>query len=518
MFASSFKIFDLLVIFFYFAAIGGMGYYFSRRPKTTSNYFLGGNHLPAWAIGLSMVATSISSVTFIALPAAAYALDWRQLVPHLANPLVAIIAIWLLVPFFRKNAQTSAFEYIEKRFGTLARLYTAFMFLLGQSIRLGSILYLITIPVHLITGISPFWIMAITGGFVAMYTILGGIEAVVWTDVVQALVLYFGGLVALYTMIQGIEGGFSGMVSVATEHHKFGLGPLHWDPSERTFWALLIVGVTQWTLGYTGDQNVIQRYLAAKNTKEARKATILCAFLSLPTWAFFFLIGTALYVYYLQNPDPAIANLQSDAVMPQFIIDKIPTGLSGLVIAGVLSAAMSSLSSSLNSFATVATVDFVRPYFLKNRTDAYYAWVARALTLVASALMFLIAFAFTFIEKESFFDLSMKIMGLLGGVVLSFFVLGIFAPKVQKKPLWQAFSVAIFLNFYLLGIELKWVDNYLPFSIHPYWVMALVNAVMIVLALILAIFQQPKKPTPDSLSIFGRQTNNPLPTSPIHRE
>ncbi len=499
----TFRLLDIVVLLTYFAAIGGMGYYFSRRPKTTANYFLGGNHLPAWAIGLSMIATSISSVTFIALPAAAYALDWRQLVPNMANPIIAIFAIWLLIPFFRRTAQTSAFEYVEKRFGTTARLYTAFMFLVGQAIRLGSILFLIAIPINLITGIPTIWIMLITGGFVAIYTILGGIEAVVWTDVVQAFVLYFGGAVALYVMIQQIDGGLFGMVSAAHADKKFSLGPTHWDPNERTLWALLIVGITQWTFGYSADQNVIQRYLAAKNLREARKATILCAFLSLPTWAFFFLLGTALYVFYQQNPDPMIVGMQTDAVFPRFILDHIPVGLSGLVIAGVLSAAMSSLSSSLNSFATVATIDFFKPYIVKNKSDAFYAWSARGLTLLAALLMFTIAFAFTYADKESFFDLSMKIMGLIGGVVVSFFVLGFFAPIVHKRPLWQAFSVAILLNFYLLGVQLGWIHNLLPFQVHPYWVMSLVNAVMILLALILALLQPRKDQIAPGMTVFN---------------
>ncbi|MDQ8192916.1 sodium/solute symporter [Coraliomargarita sp. SDUM461004] len=513
MLESNFRLIDIIVLVCYFTAIGGMGYYFSRRPKTTANYFLGGNHLPAWAIGLSMVATSISSVTFIALPAAAYALDWRQLVPNMANPIIAILAIWLLIPFFRRTAQTSAFEYIEKRFGSTARLYTAFMFLVGQSIRLGSILYLIAIPINLITGVPTFWIMLITGGFVATYTIIGGIEAVVWTDVVQAFVLYFGGAVALYVMIRQIDGGLFGMINAANIDNKFSLGPTHWAPSERTIWALIIVGLTQWIFGYSADQNVIQRYLAAKNLREARKATILCALLSLPTWAFFFLLGTALYVFYQQNPEPVITALQTDAIFPQFILDHIPVGLSGLVIAGVLSAAMSSLSSSLNSFSTVATIDFLKPYLIKDKSDEFYAWSARALTLVAAALMFTIAFAFTFADKESFFDLSMKITGLIGGVVVSFFVLGFFAPIVHKKPLWQAFTIAISFNFYLLAVQLDWIKSLLPFHIHPYWVMALVNALMISLALIFALLQPRKTQIEDGLTIFSsdKAPNTKLP-------
>jgi SSS family solute:Na+ symporter len=494
---------DAVVAALYFAGILGIGIHSARRPKSTENYFLGGHHLPSWAIGLSMLATSISSVTFIALPAAAFALDWRQLVPNLLNPVIAVLAIWLLVPFFRKNARATAFEYLERRFGIGAKNYSAFMFLAMQVLRLGSILYLVTLPLNMITGIDPFWIMLVVGGFTAVYTIIGGLEAVVWTDVVQAVVLYAGGVVCLVVMLQAIDGGWLSIIALAADDNKFGLGPMNWDMSERTFWVMVIFGITTWVNGFTADQNVVQRYLAAKSTAEARKATALCAIMSLPTWAFFFLIGTVLYVFYQTHSNAHVEGLEADAILPYFVISQLPPGVRGLVVAGILSAAMSSISSSLNSFSTVATMDFFKVYVIKGRADSYYALVARYLTALAAGLMFAAAIWLYYTPKESYQDLFMQIFSLAGGVVVGFFILGIFFPVVHRRAVWQAFTAALALNLYFLGVQLGWFENILPVQIHPYLVGSLANGVMIVLALVLSAWQPPRETTDlKGLTIF----------------
>lgn len=495
---------DIGIMLLFFVTMTGMGIYFAKRTKTTAAYFLGNNSIPAWAIGLSMVSTSISSVTFLAFPAAAFVLDWRQIVPNLTNPLVAIVAIWLFVPFFRHTAKTSAFEYLHARYGSGARLYGSVMFLVGQALRLGAILYLLVIPIEMITGISPFWIILLTGSFSAIYTILGGMEASVWTDVVQAIVLYLGGAATLIVMLTGIPGGITELFQVAGQENKFSLGPMNWDVSERTFWTMLILGVTTWVYGYAADQNMVQRYLAAKSTREARKATLLCAVMSLPTWLFFFFLGTCLFVYYTVRPDPAVAQLPADYVFPHFIMTQLPSGLSGLVIAGVLSAAMGSLSSSLNAFATVSTVDILKPYVIKGRSDRFYAVLGRVMTAVGTILMFAIGYGFLYAEKESFLDLSLKINGLLSGVVVCFFLLGFFAPRVNRRVIWQAFWVAIVLNAYLLGVELEVIPNFLRLNIHPYWVSAFVITVMISLALTLAWIQRTTPDKSKRLTIFSK--------------
>jgi SSS family solute:Na+ symporter len=493
---------DIVIMLLFFASMGLMGVHFARRTKTTRSYFLG-NNIPAWAIGLSMLGTSISSVTFLAFPAAAFVLDWRQVVPNLTNPFFAIIAVVLFVPFFRNTAKTTAFEYLQKRFGSGARLYAAILFLVAQSLRLGSILYLLVIPLEIITGMPPLWIILITGGLAAVYTIMGGMAASIWTDVVQAFILYIGGLVALLVMIADIPGGLGTIIQTGREHDKFSLGPMAWDVSGRTFWTMLILGLSTWVIGFVGDQNVVQRYLAARSTREAQKATLLCAAMSLPTWLFFFFLGTCLFVYYTVLPNAAVAAMPPDRVFPYFIMSRLPAGLSGLVIAGVLSAAMGSLSSSLNAFATVSLVDIVQPYMLKNRGDRFYTLLARVLTGVATLVMFAISLGFFYADKESFLDLSLKLSGLLGGVTVCFFMLGFFAPRVNRRVLWQAFSAAFALNIYLALVEWKVLPNVLRLHVHPYWVGTFVIWVMIILAVILAWVQKTPPEQRPGLTLIG---------------
>ena len=189
-----FRLWDLFAVIFYLAGMAGMGIYFARKNTSTEAYFLGNRSFPGWAIGISMLGTSISSVTFLAIPAAAYVLDYRQAVTNLALPFVAVIALVFFIPLFRQGVTTSAFEYLEKRYGIVIRSYAALSFLVLQVVRLAMILYLVAIPVEGMLGIPILWIIIAGGVVVSLYTVFGGIEAVVWTDVVHTFILLVGGL------------------------------------------------------------------------------------------------------------------------------------------------------------------------------------------------------------------------------------------------------------------------------------------------------------------------------------
>jgi SSS family solute:Na+ symporter len=484
--APGISILDFVIMAVYFAGMAWIGWHFSRRSGTTEGYFLGGHRLPSWAIGMSMLATSISSITFLAFPAAAYALDWRMSVSALVTPIIAILGMWLFIPFFRNQARTTAFEYLFSRFGAGSQFYGAITFLLAQSLRMGSILYLMVLPISMITGWDPILIMLFVGVFVALYTIFGGMSAVVWTDVVQAFTLYIGGAAAILVMALAVPGGLGEMVSVAAAHDKFSLGPMDWRPDERTFWVLLIVAITNNLYTYSADQTVVQRYLAASSMREARKATLVSALLALPTWVFFFFMGSCLFAFYTILPDPAVAGMEADRVFPYFIVTQMPVGMTGLVIAGVLAAAMSTLSSSLNSFSTVLTMDVIKPYVWKCGSDGGYARLAKALTTVAATIMLGIAVLLLRADMESLLDTMYRMTAIIGGVLLAFFMLAFFAPKVRSPIIWYAFAVALTLNAYLVLVQAEMLPNALPFRVHAYWVQPIVNVVMIVLALLLS--------------------------------
>lgn len=494
---------DLAIIVVYFLAMIGIGVAFSKKARTTEGYFLGDHSAPSWVLGLSMIAAKISSVTFLALPAAAFALDWRLFVPNLAIIPVALLAVWILVPFFRTAAKATAFEYLNARFGSSARLYGSLIFLLGQMLRLGSIIYLVTIPVQMFSGLPTWAVMLAVGGFCTFYTILGGLQAVIWTDAIQAIILYIGGISAFAVMIAGVPGGLPEMFRVAMENDKFSFGEMRWDFNERTFPTMFLIGLVVWINSYTSDQVLIQRYLAARDLRQARMAGWSSAFLCLPTWAFFFLLGTALFVFYRFVPDPEVAALSADSVFPHFILTKMPHGLSGLVIAGVLAAAMGSISAALNAFGTVATVDIVRPYLLKGKSDRFYTVLAKLLTGLAALLMLLLGHVFAHTAKESWLDLQNQILGLIGGVVPVFFILGLFAARVSRRVVWQAFIVALALNAYLVLVEFRVISPVLGFQVHPYWVQSVVAVVMIAVALLLAKLQKTTAERRPGLTIYA---------------
>jgi len=487
-----FRPLDASAILIYLFGIAAVGIYFSRKNRTTEDYFLGNRSFPGWAVGLSMVGTSISSVTFLALPAAAFVLDWRQAVPSMMLPLVAVVTITVFIPFFRRANLTSAFEYLEDRFGPLARLYGAISFIILQMIRLGTILYLVSIPINLLTGFPIFWVIVVGGVFIAFYTVAGGIEAVIWTDVVQTVVLILGGAICCALIVFRLPGGVEEIISVGQAEGKFSLGPMHWNPGERTFPTMLILGVYWWLAEYSSNQNVIQRYAASASTREARKATAICALLSVPTWLFFFFLGTSIFVFYLAFPDERVLSMEADQVFPYFILTQIPSGIAGLVIASALAAAMSSLDSSINAIATVTVIDIVKRYLIKRRSDAYYLRAARWLSALSAALMIAFALLFWKLPKESMVDLNTIVTVVFGGCICGWFLLGFFSTRVDYVSSLAALLLAILFNFYLMLNALKVLPESLALDVHSYWVGVLVNVLFVAAAFLISWIR--KKP------------------------
>jgi SSS family solute:Na+ symporter len=467
---------DIAAVVLYLAAMVAAGIYFARRNKTTDAYFVGNRGFSGWVLGLSMLGTIVSSATFLALPAAAFVLDWRQLSVNLVLPLVAVVAVLIFIPFFRSGNLISAFEYLGRRYGTVPRLYGTCSFIMLQLIRMAQILFLVSLPIQFLTGAPITVVIAAAGIFIAFYTIAGGIEAVVWTDFIQTIILIGGGVLCFVCIVVDLPGGFSQVVQTGMAQDKFSLGSFDWDLGERTFWTVLILGVINWLAIYSGDQNMVQRYAAARSTREARKATILYSAIALPMWTMFFFVGTALFVYYQASPDPAIADLEADQVLPYFILTQVPAGLAGIVIAAVMAAAMSSLDSGINAISTVVVVDLLKPFLAKGRTDRFYLRAARIIAGGVAVVVVIGAIAFSRIEKESMNDLSLIVTSVFGGCLMGLFLLGFFTRRVDGTSAMIAMGVAILFNVYLgLGL-LELLPEGLTLGVHSYWVGALVNA------------------------------------------
>lgn len=473
---------DVGVIVVYLLGVAALSVWCSTRNTSTEAYFLGNRSLPVWAVALSMVGTSISSVTFLALPAAAFALDWRMIVPNLMLPFVAVLAIVVFIPFFRRGRATTAFEYLEQRYGPIARLYGAASFIALQMIRLGAILYLVSLPVSFALGAPIPWVIVLGGLFVVLYTAFGGIEADVWTDVVQTIVLWLGGIVSMAVILFAMPDGLGDVFTIGVAHDKFHFGDFEFDLGRRTFWTMAILGLVSWLGGYVSDQTVVQRYLAVGSTRQARQAAAWTAVLSVPTWAFFFFIGSCLFAYYTVHPDPAVAGLEADQVFPHFLLTQVPTGLTGLIIAAVVAAAMSSLDSGINSISTVSISDILRRHLMPGRSDRFYLKLAKALSLTVGLMMIGAALVFHVIPQESIVNATLIVGSLFGGGLIGLYMLGFFTTRVTYRPAMIALGLAVLVNLYLMLNTAGWLPAAVELPIHAYWVGVLVNALFIAAA------------------------------------
>ena len=466
---------DFIVMLVYLAATAGLAVWFSRRNKDTETYFVGNRGFAGWALGLSMLGTIVSSATFLALPAAAYVLDWRQLAVNLALPFVAVLAVLVFVPMFRHGRMTTAFEYLGLRYGRTPRLYGTASFIVMQVIRSAQVLFLMALPIQFMTGLPIRTVIVATGLFVAFYTVVGGITAVIWTTVVQTVVMLVGGLVCVAYVVSALPGGLAEVVEVGMAHQKFSFGSMEWDLTQRTFWTVALLGVVNWMAIYGGDQNMVQRYVSARSTGEAKKAVVVYTALALPIWTLFFFVGTSLFAFYHAFPDAKVAGLAADEVLPYFILNRIPDGLSGLIIAAIVAAAMSTLGACINAVSTVTVVDLLKPFLTRDRSDRFHLIAALVVAALASGFIIVVALFFTAIPKESMNDISLIVTSVFGGCLMGLFMLGFFTRRVDGFAANCALVAAVALNVYLgLGaLGLLPVSARLP--IHSYWVGALVN-------------------------------------------
>jgi SSS family solute:Na+ symporter len=418
------------VLIVYLAGLVGMGFYFSRREKSTADFFLGGRRVPAWAAGVSIFGTQLSAITFLAIPAKTYATDWLYFIQNLGIVAIAPVVVCLYLPFFRRLNVTTAYEYLEHRFNLGLRLFGSASFVAFQLARMGIVMFLPALALSAVTGMDIRACILVMGVLCTLYTVLGGIEAVIWTDVLQVFVLLGGAVVALGIVITGVDGGLAEILTLASNQHKLRMVDLSWDWTGPAIGVILLGAVFNNLVPYTTDQAVVQRYLTTRDERRAARAVWIGAWLSVPASLVFFFMGTALFAFYTSHPDrlnPAGAN---DQVFAWFIIQELPAGVAGLVIAGVFAAAMSSLDSSMNSIATAITTDFYRR-FRADRTERHYLRLARTLTLLLGVAGTATALLMAGVEIKSLWDQFLSYVGLLGGTLAGLFALGIFSTRAS---------------------------------------------------------------------------------------
>ena len=421
---------DYTVLGVYLTTLVVMGAYFSRREKTTDDFFLAGGRIPWWAAGLSIFGTQLSAITFMAIPAKAYATDWMGFLYNMGIVAVAPLIIFCFLPFYRRLNVTTAYEYLEQRFNVAVRLFGSALFIIFQFGRLGIVLLLPSLALSVVTGTSVYTCILVMGIMATVYTVMGGIEAVIWTDVLQVVVLMGGALFAMILVAIEVDGGFAGMFTTALADGKLHMVDWNLDFTTLTIWVVLLAWANH-LVPYASDQSVIQRYMTTKDEAASRRAIWTNAILAVPASLLFFGMGTALYVFYKQHPadlNPAMES--ADAIFPWHIMHELPDGLSGLLIASIFAAAMSSLDSSMNSMSTAVVTDFYRR-FRKGLTETHCLRVARALTALFGVVGTVFALVMASTNIKSLWDQFIMVLGLLGGGLGGLFVLGIFTRRAN---------------------------------------------------------------------------------------
>ncbi|MBB6441135.1 SSS family solute:Na+ symporter [Phycisphaera mikurensis] len=473
---------DLVVIGAYFLATAAFAVWFGRRNADTEGYFLGGRNVPGWAVGLSLIGTSISSISFIALPAAAFALDWRLLVANYAVIIGMLVAVFVFVPLFRALPYTTAYEFLEARLGRFSRLYCALTVMLFQLLRIGTVLFLVSVTISVLLDVPIVWVIVLGGLFILLYTVFGGIEVVIWTDVVQTFVLWGGAIVIFGYIAFEMPDGLGGGLSRAWHADKFSVGSFGWNLQERTFWTLLFVGTFDAIANNCSNQTVVQRYIAASSKREAQKAVWISLLLSIPTWTFFYLVGTLLWSFYNALPDPGLAAMTPEEIVPHFTLHYLPVGVTGLIVAAIIAASMSSLDSSINAVSTIGTTDVLRRYLTPGATEKQFLLYAKLLSAAAGAAMIGIALVIATLEMESVVDLTRRIASIFGGVVGGIFLLAIFVPRVGPKALLLALPIAVGVKVWYGVVLAGWLPASWQIPVHTYWVGVVSNVTLMVVA------------------------------------
>lgn len=482
---------DIAIIIFYLLAMVGIGFYFSKKNKNTEQFTKASGRIPGWAIGLSIYATFLSSNTFLGNPGKAFGSNWNVFVFSISMPLAAWVATKWFVPFYRKTGEISAYTNLEKRFGSWARTYAVVCFLLTQFARMGTIFFGMALSLQALTGFSMQSIMMVMGLCIIIYTVLGGMEAVIWTEVAQGIIKTLGALLILYLVIKQIPGGFSKVIEIAKADNKFSLGSTDFNFTKPTFWVVLLYGFFINLNNFGMDQNYIQRYHTATSEKQASKSVWLCVWMYVPVSLLFVIIGTSLYSFYQTQPDlidpvkiklateklgaaassQQIQNLAatfkpadySDKVLPYFMVTKVPTGLLGLIVAAILSAAMSTISSNMNASATVFTMDIYKKYFGKEATDKKQLQTLHIATVVFGLIG--LSAGLAMIGAKSLLDTWWKLSGIFAGGMLGLFLLGLISRQAKNAAAIAATIIGVLVILWMTFSETI-PEGYVRSSLH----------------------------------------------------
>ena len=427
-----FSLVDVLVLVVCFLFMTVARYFFTSSKTTTADYFKGGQKIPRWAAGISIFGAKLSAITFMGIPAKTYGTNWTYFFLLMTIIMIMPVVAKFFIPFYRKLNVTSAYEYLEKRFNYAARISASILYILLQLGRMGIVILLPSIALMLVTGIDVSVCILMIGAISIFFTVKGGIEAVIWVEVIQVLILAGGALLCLFYLpfqLHDAESWFT----ILQDGNKLKVVDARLNFTEPTLWVVLIGGLAINLVTYGTDQTTVQRYLTTKDEKESVKSLKLGAWLTLPSTLVFFTIGTFLYLFFRQQPAAVNYTLQNqDNIFPWYIVSQLPVGLSGLLIAGIFAAAMSSTEASMNSVATLLTTDVYKK--IKGEvSEKQQLLFARVCTLLIGVFVTAVALYMAHRGVSSLWDKFNTILGLFTGTIGGMFLLGILTTRATGK-------------------------------------------------------------------------------------
>jgi len=485
---------DWALIGSYLIFTAGIGYYYYRKDKQSkdnADFFLGGRNIPWWAAGVSLYATGTSAISYIATPAKSFATNWLYLANNVVGMIGIIFVAFWIVPLIRRLNLMSVYHYLEMRFHPYIRvLASALAIVLQLGGRMSIVLFLPSLAMSAVTGINVTSAILIMGIVTILYTALGGMKAVIWTDFIQVVVMLGGAFVAFGFIVMHVDGGLGEMYRTAMADDKMRTFDWDFNLTQATVWGFLMLNILG-VLVYPQDQVMMQRVLSTRSDKAAGKSVLTLAAIVIPGNLAFFGIGTALYVFYKQHPANLNPLLTIDSTFPQFIAAELPAGITGLIIAGIFAASMSTLSSCINSVATLVSVDFYERYS-KNATQKKSLKVAEFATVIGGMVGIGTAILLARANIQSALDTSFALGGLLGGGFAGCYALGIFTKRANWQGTMIGVAVSIVLTLY------AWTQN----AVHPFFYIFIANLTTITVGYFASYFFPAPKQSLLGLTIY----------------
>ena len=436
------------VLALYLLGMLGMGIYFMRKENGADDFFKGGGRIPWWAAGISIYATMLSAITYMTIPAKAYTTDWTYYPMLWMILLVSFPVIKYYLPYFRKLNVTSAYEILEQRFNTFTRLLASALFSIFMIVRMAIVLYLPSLALTAVTGIDIYLCIVLMGLVTIVYCTMGGVEAVIWGDVVQGLILVCGAIFAAVYLAVGTEGGVMGCIDIALKNDKLRLFDWSNTWSQATWWVIIIGGLANNLISYTSDQTVIQRYLTTPDEKSAGRGILVNGVMSVFVSVAFYMIGTGLYTFYKTHPAELDVTMgQSDAIFPFFMMSQMPAGVAGALIAAIFAATMSTISSNINSVATAFSIDFWKRF--RPTTDSQLVVVARWASVVSGLVGLMLALFMATWNIQSFLDFFNEALGLLTSGLGGLFFIAVFMKRVKGNAALAGFVAGEAVVFWM---------------------------------------------------------------------